>query len=312
MAVAKFLTARRVLILLLSVPLLITAITLIRNQRATTVQANGDLFVDFGVPHGAPIFNFDDFKPGDCTEHTVTATNDYSTDKLIFLKAKKTKDEGTMSEVLSFEVSEGATSLYGGSPEKSLKDFFSEHSGIPLTTLSTHGGHTDYTIKICFDIQAGNEYQTKTTMFDLDFFASYSEPEEPLEDCSEIETTNTIYGTNGRNIIWGTNQNDLIITYGGKDVVFGSDGDDCIIAGDDKDIIFGGKGNDLIYGGSDKDRLAGDDGQDRIFGGSSDDILYGGMGDDYLDAGAGRLDIIDGEFGTDTCINATRKINCEI
>ena len=64
----------------------------------------------------------------------------------------------------------------------------------------------------------------------------------------------------------------------GDDVIVGSDGDDNIDAGPGDDWVCGGPGNDSLDGG---------DGNDVVIGGTGDDGPSGGPGNDTVVGGAG-------------------------
>lgn len=100
-----------------------------------------------------------------------------------------------------------------------------------------------------------------------------------------------IYGHNGRDTIYGGFGDDVIYGDTGIDDLYGDEGDDWIEGGDQDDDIDGGEGNDDIYGG---------DGVDTIYGGPwttnpDDDCIFGEGGDDYIDGRAGN----DGLHGGD-------------
>lgn len=137
-----------------------------------------------------------------------------------------------------------------------------------------------------------------------------------------------IVGTNGKDNLLGTEQNDLIRgrlgsdrLNGGKgnDRLDGSLGNDFLRGGDSNDILtgdldedklFGGNGIDLLQGGKGNDKLNGDDGNDFLKGDKGDDRLVGGRGNDELDGGQGNDilvgaqgdDILSGGFGNDSLI----------
>jgi Ca2+-binding RTX toxin-like protein len=150
----------------------------------------------------------------------------------------------------------------------------------------------------------------------------------------------TIVGTDGHDVIWGTNGDDVIVALGGNDIIFGRNGNDVICAGDGNDIVFGGSGNDRIFGGEDNDILFGgngddyidgeegndiifgENGKDMLFGGEGNDIVKGGNGNDKIDGGPGDdhihgdngNDQIDGGPDTDDCSGGPGKdnvANCE-
>jgi glycerophosphoryl diester phosphodiesterase len=85
----------------------------------------------------------------------------------------------------------------------------------------------------------------------------------------------------GRNVIYGAPQWDVVTDTAGDDEVYAMRGDDIIRAS--------AGGNDVLYG---------DGGNDLIFGGEGDDKLTGGSGADYLDGGSGA-DVLDGSTGND-------------
>jgi Ca2+-binding RTX toxin-like protein len=101
----------------------------------------------------------------------------------------------------------------------------------------------------------------------------------------------TIVGTDGNDILTGTNSFDVIVGLKGDDVIHGAGG---------SDIICGNKGNDTIYGEHDPDSLlSGGNGNDKIYGGTDageGDVLDGGAGDDLLDGGSSLGDLRDAVF----------------
>ena len=108
----------------------------------------------------------------------------------------------------------------------------------------------------------------------------------------------TINGTEGDDILIGTENNDAINGLGGDDVLQGENGRDTLSGGDGDDTIGGDNGADFLLGGEGEDILAGGDGADRIEGNLSDDLIAGGRGDDSLFAGAGN-DTLNGDSGND-------------
>jgi predicted extracellular nuclease len=90
----------------------------------------------------------------------------------------------------------------------------------------------------------------------------------------------TITGTDGADVLRGTN---------GVDVIMGLGGNDTITGGNADDVICGGAGND---------RLTGDNGNDVLVGGFGDDTLEGANGDDTLIGGPGAGDVLNQGRGT--------------
>jgi len=118
---------------------------------------------------------------------------------------------------------------------------------------------------------------------------------------------NVIEGSDGNDIILGTAcgddiaggaGDDNIDARGGDDVVAGGNGDDHIVAGDGDDIVFAGNGDDIVFGGAGNDTISGGDGDDRLYGDDGNDVLFGDAGNDMLFGGAGA-DILDGGEGDD-------------
>jgi Ca2+-binding RTX toxin-like protein len=115
----------------------------------------------------------------------------------------------------------------------------------------------------------------------------------------------TIVGTNGNDVLRGTNRADVIVARGGSDTVRAKEGNDRVCAGAGHDLVRGAAGRDKIKGGDGLDLLWGSSGKDRIIGGffrSMDqgelDWLDGGGGDDTL-LGSSALDAIRGRGGND-------------
>src|SRR5262245_38758502 len=75
------------------------------------------------------------------------------------------------------------------------------------------------------------------------------------ERCAAYPGKKVVVGTEGDDVLDGTNKADCIVGLGGNDVIRGDNGDD---------VIFGGAGNDRIDGNNGKDRLFGEDGDDVL------------------------------------------------
>ncbi|HXF92651.1 MAG TPA: calcium-binding protein [Nitrospiraceae bacterium] len=137
--------------------------------------------------------------------------------------------------------------------------------------------------------------------------------------------TPTIPGTEGDDVLYGTNDSEIIDALGGNDYaegrggndqviggmghdqLFGNSGDDVLVGGAGNDRLYGEyaydigdtPGNDLLDGGEGDDSLTGNGGHDVLLGGAGNDGLAGGDGDDLLDGGPGD-DILTGGVGADT------------
>jgi hypothetical protein len=132
-----------------------------------------------------------------------------------------------------------------------------------------------------------------------------------LHDPSDIDTSAgsqlVIYeGTEGVDIIFGDDRDNLIDGKGGDDIIFGGGGDDVLIGGEGDDALIGGDGSDVLRGDG-ADQLAATrfaavnatyfdleeealmtSGSDLLIGGSGVDDIATGGGDDVV--AADRLD----------------------
>lgn len=291
-------------------PLLIIVFGIAQNgginlfSKDTTVQAVGDLEVDWGVVEPGPIFVVSNMLPGDTEERDVDVTNNAGTARPVGVRGLNSSETGSLSSVLNIVIMEGPTNLYG---PVSLNQFFTDNGGpdgIPLSTLGP-GDTTTYTFKVTFDESAGNEFQDKQVIFDLIIGIAIHVPEE----CQNIKFAGSpIFGTEGNDRILGTRENDLIFAFEGNDRVFGLLGDDCIVGGEGKDelrgevgndIIFGNEGDDLLIGAVGKDKIFGGNGKDKIRGENNDDYIEGNGGDDKITGGNGDDKILGGEGADD-------------
>ncbi len=109
----------------------------------------------------------------------------------------------------------------------------------------------------------------------------------------------TIYGNLGNDNLSGDQGNDTIYGGQGNDLVFGNEGADILYGDLGDDTVYGGRDNDAIYGGEGHDQLYGDLGDDKILGENGDDKIYGGAGNDEIFGNAGN-DYILGDDGNDT------------
>jgi VCBS repeat-containing protein len=123
-----------------------------------------------------------------------------------------------------------------------------------------------------------------------------------------VDVAETIYGTNGddviegdigKDVIYAGAGNDIIYSYAGSDLVYAGGGEDLVAAGVGIDYVSGGLGNDIIYGSYGNDSLYGNEGNDILYGESGNDTLSGGADNDYLFGGSGE-DTISGGSGIDT------------
>lgn len=103
-------------------------------------------------------------------------------------------------------------------------------------------------------------------------------PQGPGCEAGAVETADLgalpINGTNGNDVIFGTDGDDIINALAGHDLVFGLGGNDVINGGDGKDKLFGGPGEDTLNGGPGFDILFGSPGADIFNGGPGADLCF--------------------------------------
>lgn len=85
----------------------------------------------------------------------------------------------------------------------------------------------------------------------------------------------TIYATNGPDIVSGEGGDDILRARSGHDYALGGEGDDTIFGQTGEDEIMGGEGNDELHGGRQDDTILGGAGNDTLFGGPGNDELIG-------------------------------------
>ncbi len=294
------------------------------DSKTSTVEAIGDLRVDWGVPHqGDPLFKIFNMAPGQSEAKEVHIINDASTTRPVGVRGIKTEEIGGLSEKLNIVISKDGVNLYADT----LAKFFEESSnpdGIALFN-ATSGTDNKLIFTVSFDPSADNNYQNTKVVFDLRIGIAVVIPKE----CLNIKFSgDPIFGTEGNDNIQGTNGNDLIYGFEGDDIIESGNGDDCVIGGtgndrinnsNGHDVIFGNEGNDflngsngndLIYGGAGddvirasngNDEVYGEEGNDKIYGGNGDDKIYGGKGDDIIE-GNNNNDRISGDEGNDNIL----------
>jgi len=105
-------------------------------------------------------------------------------------------------------------------------------------------------------------------------------------------------GSNGH----GSNGNDVIVGTEGDDRLYGGRGDDVISGGGGDDRIDGGSGNNVIDAGSGNDRVKVGDGNNVIATGDGNDRVQAGDGDNVIDTGDGNdsVRVDDGDNVIDT------------
>ena len=136
-----------------------------------TVQAFGDLVVDFHVPIGNPIFSLFNMKPSDIETRPIDVTNNGSVPRFISTRGIRTGGSGShpkLESALVVTIKDGVNPIYGPS---TMADFFSQSGdadGIPLNTINP-GGNKTYNFAVEFPAGANNQYQAKSVLADIKF-----------------------------------------------------------------------------------------------------------------------------------------------
>jgi len=113
--------------------------------------------------------------------------------------------------------------------------------------------------------------------------------------------TPDIVGTDGDDVLHGTNGRDVIWGGPGDDQIHSALGNDLVCGGPGADLLHSGRGNDTVDGGAgDGDRVIGDLGDDKVMGGAGDrDEVAGSLGIDVVSGGPGDFDLVHGDYGYD-------------
>jgi Ca2+-binding RTX toxin-like protein len=104
----------------------------------------------------------------------------------------------------------------------------------------------------------------------------------------------TMFGGNGKDIMYGGSEDDSIQGNNGPDRIWAGAGNDNLDGGNGKDAMFGEDGDDFLFGGHGKDKVDGGDGDDDVRGGDNHDTLRGGHGNDDFSAQDANRELKDG------------------
>jgi Ca2+-binding RTX toxin-like protein len=95
-------------------------------------------------------------------------------------------------------------------------------------------------------------------------------------------------GTDGDDLLTGTDGADGFLLLDGNDQAMGAGGNDALCADDGNDVLKGEGGNDRALAGGGNDKVIGGPGRDRLRGEVGKDLLKGSGGGDNLNGGPGR------------------------
>lgn len=128
-----------------------------------------------------------------------------------------------------------------------------------------------------------------------------------MDEFLTIEFPNNLVslsGTPHADDLFGSSQNENILSLGGNDRAMGygradwlagNEGDDSLFGNEGADVIQGGQGIDFLFGGVDNDVLSGDTGNDILSGDAGSDFLLGGEGEDRFVLGTGGATLEDAD-----------------
>ena len=140
-------------------------------MKSQTVEAFGDLIVDFHVPIGNPIFSLFNMKPSDLETRQIDVTNNGSVSRFISTRGIRTGGTGPdpkIESVLLVRIKDGLIPIYG---PVTMANFFSQSAGtdgVPLNTINA-GGNKTYNFSVEFPSGAGNLFQAKSVLADIKF-----------------------------------------------------------------------------------------------------------------------------------------------
>ena len=137
-----------------------------------STQANTDLEVEF---EDIPLFYNSDIKPGYSVTKWLKVSNNSGEAKPVAIEAINYPEpipEDDLSRALMVVIQKQGTDLYGGSSStgpKYLYDFYEDSESQPEIYLSSlnNGETVQYDFTISFPAEKGNEWQGKTTYFDI-------------------------------------------------------------------------------------------------------------------------------------------------
>ena len=132
------------------------------KQAKAITDTSGDLQVTYDEPlFSSSIIWY----PGLSVTKPITVKNIGGSTHTAYINASNTSQTGGIADIYLFKITEGPTERYGGSDDKTMKNFW-DAGKITLSDI-TAGNSTTYNITITMISSAGNEFQSKTAKFDL-------------------------------------------------------------------------------------------------------------------------------------------------
>ncbi|MCT4553429.1 MAG: hypothetical protein N4A53_01970 [Pelagimonas sp.] len=128
----------------------------------------------------------------------------------------------------------------------------------------------------------------------MSFGAGGSDSDDGENDDGVRRDGDTIIGTEGDDVIFGSEDPELILPGPGDDFVRAGAEGDIIVDGDVDDP---NHGNDTLYGGAGADEIRDRGGNDQLFGGTGEDLL---IAVDFGEDAPHAPDTVNGGYGDDT------------
>ncbi len=136
-----------------------------------------------------PTFNELEILPGFTTSKIITVINNAEVEKNVGLIIEN-NSSAELNDVLYFTVQKNGNIIYGGPTDpKTLSDLVND--GILSLGTLTPGESANFTVSSEFTKNAGNEYQLKTSIFDLKIGFVETSPPPPTNTNIPSNTNNT-------------------------------------------------------------------------------------------------------------------------
>jgi ELWxxDGT repeat protein len=128
-----------------------------------------------------------------------------------------------------------------------------------------------------FQVSDGNDFSAAPTTMTMIVIPSLrdSDPDDGAIDSDTIDNdvpnnslpmpimpTSSVTGTDHKDLLTGTANDETLAGMGGNDRLFGGPDNDILLGDDGNDRLFGGEGDDLLVGGDGRDKMTGGDGAD--------------------------------------------------
>ncbi len=162
--------------------------------QTSTVEAYGDLLVDFYVPVDTPMFTLTQIKPGETYSHLLAIKNLSNKTETVFIKGIQTGGtnlQPAIESMLELVIKEGNHIRYGtgsSTGRKTLAQFFKESTkqGVAMDQLSSRQ-QKQYQLIVSFPASAGNEFQGKSVSFTASFIGSMTQDHDKQEHDDQKE-----------------------------------------------------------------------------------------------------------------------------